>query len=144
MWQLRAGMELIQLGFGYFNITSPPTPRYNCIAWAAGDSTRWWWPSGGYYWPGLPHGQQRPATRAEFVSTFGTLGFVPTANRTLVANTTKIALYEMNGFITHAARQLSSGNWTSKCGRLADIEHSLEQLEGPRYGSVVQILERSP
>jgi len=27
-----------------YQVTSPVTIRYNCIAWAAGDSARWWWP----------------------------------------------------------------------------------------------------
>jgi hypothetical protein len=37
-----------------FDITSRPNPSYNCIAWAAGDDRRNWWPGasiGGYYWP---------------------------------------------------------------------------------------------
>jgi len=29
---------------GNHRITSPPTPDYNCIAWANGDTTRWWQP----------------------------------------------------------------------------------------------------
>lgn len=27
-----------------FAETSSPTTDYNCIAWAAGDQTQWWWP----------------------------------------------------------------------------------------------------
>ena len=35
--------------------TSDPTPAYNCIAWAAGDDTRWWSPADpGYFWPWEP------------------------------------------------------------------------------------------
>ena len=37
-----------------WRITSPFDTRYNCIAWAAGDITQWWWPrdpTEGYYWP---------------------------------------------------------------------------------------------
>ncbi len=36
-----------------YQVTSPATPRYNCIAWAAGNDDTWWWPPGGfngYYW----------------------------------------------------------------------------------------------
>ena len=29
--------------------TSPSTNDYNCVAWAAGDSERWWQPT--VYWP---------------------------------------------------------------------------------------------
>ncbi len=42
--------QIAQAGYG---ITSPQTPRYNCIAWAAGDTRKWWWPdpSPFAYWP---------------------------------------------------------------------------------------------
>lgn len=30
-------------------VTSPATEEYNCIAWSAGDTERWWQP--GVYWP---------------------------------------------------------------------------------------------
>jgi hypothetical protein len=35
--------------------TSPATPDYNCVAWAAGDLEHWWQP--GVYWlpPDWPH-----------------------------------------------------------------------------------------
>ena len=54
----------------------------------------------------------------------------------------KVALYARAGEPTHAARQLSSGRWTSKLGPEEDLEHSLEGLAGPAYGVVVQILKR--
>jgi len=42
--------QIAQVGY---SITSPQTPRYNCIAWAAGDTRKWWWPdpSPFAYWP---------------------------------------------------------------------------------------------
>lgn len=47
----------------------------------------------------------------------------------------KIALYLAgDGKVTHAARQLESGQWTSKLGNWVDIEHHLDALNGPRYG----------
>ena len=27
-----------------YQVTSPRNEAYNCIAWAAGDTTDWWWP----------------------------------------------------------------------------------------------------
>ena len=27
-----------------YQVTSPQSLEYNCIAWAAGDNTQWWWP----------------------------------------------------------------------------------------------------
>jgi len=29
-----------------FRVTSPADGKYNCIAWAANDSSDWWWPTG--------------------------------------------------------------------------------------------------
>jgi hypothetical protein len=65
-----------------YAVTSPASTVYNCIAWAAGDNTRWWEPD-------------------------------------------------------------PSAEWTSKCGGLEDIVHSLASLEGARYGTVAQILKRA-
>jgi len=31
--------------------TSPEDIRYNCVAWAAEDKDRWWWPDEDSYWP---------------------------------------------------------------------------------------------
>jgi hypothetical protein len=31
--------------------TSPPDLLYNCVGWAAGDTSRWWWPDKASYWP---------------------------------------------------------------------------------------------
>jgi hypothetical protein len=28
-----------------WRVTSPASLKYNCIAWTAGDSSRWWWPN---------------------------------------------------------------------------------------------------
>ena len=59
---------------------------------------------------------------------------------TLEADFYKVAVYALGRKPTHAARQLDSGNWTSKLGRSVDIEHQLEGLEGEEYGKVVQYL----
>ena len=47
-----------------------------------------------------------------------------------------------DGIPVHAARQLSTGKWTSKLGALEDIEHELDGLMGERYGKVGKILKR--
>jgi hypothetical protein len=54
--------------------TSPATPRYNCLAWAAGQTDHWWWPDafGAYYWP---EGAPRAETIDGFVFAFETLGY---------------------------------------------------------------------
>jgi hypothetical protein len=54
-----------------------------------------------------------------------------------------VALYaKPAGTVTHAARQLASGEWTSKLGKDVDISHSLRSLEGLTYGKVAVLLRR--
>src|SRR5713101_10154879 len=41
---------------GAYRVTSPATRNYNCVAWAASRTDRWWWPSPFAYWPaGVPN-----------------------------------------------------------------------------------------
>ena len=52
------------------------------------------------------------------------------------------AIYARSGIPTHASRQLSNGNWTSKLGQSEDIEHTLAALAGSVYGDVALILAK--
>jgi hypothetical protein len=54
----------------------------------------------------------------------------------------KVAIYATDEGPAHAARQLENSRWTSKLGPDDDIEHTLEGLCSPLYGSVVQFLRR--
>lgn len=121
-------------------ITSPPTTRYNCVAWAAGDETTWWWPDAQrfYYWPI----RQRSVSLESFRAAFATLGYAPAASTAQEAGIEKVAIYARGECPTHVARQLPDGQWTSKCGRLHDLTHTLEALEGTEYGSVRLVLMR--
>ena len=126
-----------------YDVTSQQTPFYNCIAWAAGDSRRWWWPvlSPMAYWPpSVP----REETLKRFVEAFGTLGHEPCDNSGLEPGFEKVAIYAIpGGSPTHAARQLPSGYWTSKLGKWEDIEHhTIDGVESRDYGVVVQVLKR--
>lgn len=125
-----------------YAITSPSTAEYNCIAWAAGDSERWWWPVAGSfaYWPpNIPLQESLDA----FIKAFGSIGFTPCGNADIEQGYEKIALYvDSNGKPTHAARQLPNGRWTSKLGKIEDIEHELDGLTGTVYGGVAQVLKR--
>jgi hypothetical protein len=124
-----------------YQITSPSSPTYNCIAWAAGDTTRWWWPDpmGLAYWPDeIP----RDETLESFVALMRSLGFDDCGDAVLETGFEKIALFTKGEQATHAARQLESGLWTSKLGPLEDIEHSLEGLVGDCYGSVACLFRR--
>jgi hypothetical protein len=106
-----------------WRITSPADPRYNCIAWAAGQTNDHWWPDvlGRSYWP---------------------LGYVRGADASLEPNYDKVALFTLNGIPKHASRQVTGGYWTSKLGRHVDIEHLLDALTGSAYGLVAHILKR--
>ena len=125
-----------------YKITSPATIDYNCIAWAAGDTERWWWPDPQdlYYWPaGVPRGETIDA----FVKTFETLGYVGCDSTEYENGFEKIALYvDSSGEPTHAARQIDFDHWTSKLGRIEDIEHSFDGVTGSLYGSVAVIMKR--
>lgn len=132
------------LGKSAYRVTSPPTRDYNCIAWTAADTARWWWPDAdpdddAQYWPaGVPSEEAVEA----FVAAFATIGYVPCAGEELEGGFERIALFAITGVPTHAARQLPTGRWTSKLGLREDIEHALRDLEGEAYGTVVLIMKR--
>lgn len=113
------------------------------MAWAAWETDRWWWPdaAGVAYWPPTA---PREETLKAFEGAYSTLGYRRCDSRDLEAGYEKIAVFvDASGTPTHAARQLPNGRWTSKCGRLEDIEHELDGLTGVPYGEVVMLLKRS-
>ena len=93
------------------NVTSPGEPRYNCIAWAAGTNTQWWWPDGRNYWP-----MDAPLLDGldAFVAAFATLGYERCSDGILEDGFEKIAIYQSSDGVQHASRQLNTGYWTSK------------------------------
>jgi hypothetical protein len=126
-----------------YRVTSPPDPDYNCIAWAAGVTTNWWWPLDdhpkGYWPPGAPLLE----TLEAFAAVFAALGYVASDHAAVEPGVEKVALFtDAEGGPTHAARQLPNGRWTSKLGRRQDIEHALRDLEGDAYGAVALIMKR--
>jgi hypothetical protein len=124
-----------------FRITSPRDRAYNCIAWAAGDDRKWWWPDpdGEDAWPS---GVTRTETVEAFQEAFAALGFAVCAHDLFEVGFEKIALFALDGTPKHAARQLPTGRWSSKLGVREDIEHALHDLSGAVYGSVVLIMKR--
>lgn len=126
---------------GEYRVVSPQTTNYNCIAWAAGDTERWWWPTGPYYWP---TGAPRERTMASFIAAFEGLGYVSCPNGDPEPGMEKVALYASDAGPEHAARQLADGRWVSKLGRLEDIEHAtVNGVEGAHYGRVVHYMRRA-
>ncbi len=131
------------LAKGDYRITSPADSNYNCMAWAAADTGKWWWPGPEEereYWPA---GLVREATLDAFQAAFALLGYVVCTSEDVETGFEKVAIFvDARGKPTHAARQLATGRWTSKLGRMEDIEHELHDLEGVIYGSVSLILKR--
>src|SRR6266496_4231880 len=106
-----------------YSVESEQSVYYNCIAWAAGVTDDWWWPEEGSHWPIEP---KETAVRS-FVLAFAALGYEPCEERALESGYEKVAIYaDAGGIPTHMARQLPTGLWTSKCGKLEDIIHALE------------------
>lgn len=129
---------------GGYSITSPATPEYNCIAWAATDTKAWWWPdiNNQYYWPAdIP----REETLEAFIKAYETLGYETCKSGGYEEEFEKIAIYlNASNKPTHAARQLGSGRWTSKLGTLEDIEHvTLDGLYGSSYGVAAVFMRRA-
>lgn len=122
-------------------ITSDVDLSYNCIAWAAGDANRWWWPNlYGRHWP---DSAQTQSDLEAFLTTFGRRGFQVCLNGDLESGYEKVAIYtNERGEPQHMARQTARGAWTSKMGEFEDIEHQLGSLEGGDYGWVTHFLRR--
>jgi len=123
-----------------YEITSPEDRRYNCIAWAAGDAGRWWdpvRPDG--YWPL----EERDTSLRGWIEAFRALGYEECDSRESEPGVQKVAIYAKGDEPMHVAVQLPCGAWSSKCGGLQDIRHTLEGLEGEEYGSVAVVLRRA-
>lgn len=131
-----------------FEVLSPTDPRYNCIAWAAGDDRHWWEPIppslrlGGYYWPTEV---SWPITLDTYVIAFESLGYKRCDDGTLQAGYDKVAIYaQADGSPTHAARQLADGRWVSKLGQFVDISHTaVDGVSGTNYGEVAVFMRRT-
>jgi len=125
-----------------YSVTSPATMEYNCIAWAAEDSKTWWWPDpfNQYYWPS---GILREDTIDAFVKAFELFHYTICSDANYEIGYEKISIYaKRDGRPTHAARQISFEKWTSKIGKLEDIEHDINALSGDIYGEPVVFMKR--
>src|SRR5947209_6796281 len=101
-----------------YEVTSDETADYNCIAFAAGDETRWWWPDpdGQYYWPSECRREQ---TVEAFIQMFECIGYKKCKCSLSKRGLEKVAIYAdpvgspdvPAGSPTHAARQIATGAW---------------------------------
>jgi hypothetical protein len=143
--------DLPQLKPGNFEVTSPASDpddlirAHNCFAFAVGDKRRWWWPEGHGYWP---PDCERKATVESLLSALKTKGFTECTGGAFECGVEKVAIYAKGGVAgvaTHVALQFASrnGKWRSKIGLNVDIEHDLDQLNGPVYGAPVKFASRA-
>ena len=123
-----------------FILTSPKTGSYNCIAWAYGDDTKWYWPTNNYFWPeDIPFSVELDS----FVKLFEKIGYKQCENEDLEEEFEKIAIYvDAQNEPKHAARQLLDGLWTSKLGTSVDVSHTIFAMEGGYYGDVAVFMKR--
>ena len=126
---------------GGYKKTSEKSDRYNCIAWAAGNNRSWWWPDKldfGYW----PDGAPRANTVDACIKAFESIGYVICADGTPEHDFEKVAIYKKSNKLTHAARQLENGKWSSKLGEDIDISHEIDGLDGGYYGDVCVLMKR--
>ncbi len=112
-----------------YDETSLPDDDYNCIAWAAGITTEWHWPGDEVH---------------DFIEIFEDMGYRPCNDGDREEGFEKVAIYADSMMeVTHMARQLHDGQWTSKLGSGVDIVHATPaELEGGLYGNVFQYMRR--
>jgi hypothetical protein len=122
-----------------FTVTSETTEDYNCFTHAVGRADVWSWPEGSSHWlPGVP----REDTVASLVTGFRLFGYESCETGDHEPGVEKVCVYAKEVSPQHVARQLPSGEWTSKLGRGLDITHTLAGLAGPLYGSPVAFMKR--
>jgi hypothetical protein len=130
--------------------TSDATPDYNCIAWANGLDSITMWPTPndipGNYWP---DGAPLDPSVDSFVQAFQMEGWEDAGvDQSFWAGYETVAIYAKGSEVTHMARQLPDGTWTSKLGPNKDIQHfTLSALANSKsgesvYGEVVRFLRR--
>lgn len=125
-----------------FVITSPQTTAYNCIAWAFGDDTKWYWPDPDemYFWPiNIP----RAIEINSFIELYKLIGYEVCKTQEFEDGFEKVAIFiDFHGLPTHAARQLTNGLWTSKLGCEYDIKHSIHSMNNSVYGNAAVFMSR--
>jgi hypothetical protein len=126
-----------------FFVKSNATPNYNCISWVVQCDIRVIWPDERkqFAWP--DHLIPRQESLACFKTFFELAGYTECRSGEYEHGKEKIALYARNDVVTHAARQLPSGRWTSKMGWGVDAEHiDPGTLSSDENWRVVMYMER--
>ncbi len=122
------------------NVVEPPSDRYNCVAYAAGDTSQWWDHTPRRYWPSYA---TRSARIESLQEVFAGLGFGQCDDDSFEPGYQKVALYEDDGEYQHASVQMPDGAWHSKMGEGPVIKHlNPESLSGGPYGEPTIYMRR--
>jgi hypothetical protein len=128
-----------------YDVTSPKWDGQNCIGHAL-YADLYFDPGIGGFIEGVvwPDGIRRDDTVEAWTELFGLHAYQECESADLEPGAEKIAIYAgPDGEAWHVARQLESGEWTSKLNKLEDIRHrSLDVLIGDDYRAVVKIMRR--
>jgi hypothetical protein len=114
-------LEYPRLSSSDHKITSEANDQYNCVAWVDRVMNHWFEPE--IFWPPgvpVPLGQDDLDC---YVALFRQWGFEECASRCLESGFLKIAIYAVGQEFEHVAKQLPSGQWSSKGGVLHDFKH---------------------
>lgn len=134
-----------------FEILSPQTPKYNCIAWAMQFEDRWVsiFEYPGYWWP---DGVEKTMSPSALIHAFEAVGFTLCDNSNWEDEFDKVVLYKKadEDQWTHAARIVSETTEHSKFGPSFDGTHSHNVLcatglgyENQSYGVAYAFMKRS-
>lgn len=124
-----------------FEIVDPPSNQYNCIAFAAGDTGKWWSIHQPDYWP--THATRSNSIES-LVEVFAGLGFERCRDSRTEPGFGKVALYQQQGAWTHAAVQTPRRVWLGRTDPGLIIEHrNPELLAGGAYGNPTTHMQRS-
>jgi hypothetical protein len=124
-----------------YEVTSEISVEYNCIAFAAGEEDRFWWPRSAphAFWP---EGARDEETIEAFVEAYATIGYEQIDDESFDPAHEKVALYlSKDGLPRHAAKQIDDWYWQSKLGNYHDIKHPLRAL-AEEYGDRFIFLRR--
>ena len=123
------------------DVTSDDDPSYNCVAFAAGEMNRKWWPvfHPDFYWPS---NAPKINSITSFVAAFSSLGYVECNDGAVEEGFEKVAFYVREGQPTHASHQMPNGKWKSKLGDWYDIEHAEDAVSSGDYGRIEKYMKR--
>jgi hypothetical protein len=127
-------------------VTSDADPQYNCIAYAAGITTKKYWPDAypDYIWPAHVPRLETIDAFVKFYEEFGYQIVQDGSGGDYIPGIVKIAIYvTSSGVPTHAAIQRGRNKWASKLGNWYDIEHAIDAVSGGDYGEVAVFMQKS-